>query len=71
MGASASVNHPLIVRLTEFRPGTANLDVPLERFEAFARDKNFDKQRKTDMFITVLSGEAYMTLRNLVLPKAP
>lgn len=70
-GASASVTHPLIGRLTEFCPATGNLEIYLERFEAFARVNNFDEQRKTDVVITVLGDEAYMTLRNLVFPETP
>lgn len=69
--ASIGVIQPIIGRLSEFHPTTGNLEVYIERFEAFARVNNFDEQRKTDVFITVLGDEAYMTLRNLVFPDTP
>ncbi|XP_070384619.1 uncharacterized protein [Dermacentor albipictus] len=45
--------------------------IHFEWFEAFARVNKLDKQRKTDVLITIVGDSVHATLRNLMLPETP
>ncbi|CAN8030838.1 unnamed protein product [Ixodes persulcatus] len=58
-------------KLPEFCPDAGNIDVYIERFELFVNANGIDAIKKLQVFLTVLGEKAYVTLRNLQLPKTP
>lgn len=58
-------------KLPEFCPDGGNIDVYIKRFELFVNANGIDASKKLQVFLTVLGEKAYVTLRNLLLPKTP
>lgn len=58
-------------KLPEFQQEDGNFEVYLERFEVFAAANDIAEDKKLPLFLTAIGEKAYVTLRSLLLPKAP
>ncbi|KAM7288018.1 uncharacterized protein ISCGN_031707, partial [Ixodes scapularis] len=67
----AMQNSSVLGHLPEFSPEKGNLEVYVERFEAFATANKIDLATKQQVFLTLIGKAAFITLRNLLFPKKP
>ena len=61
----------LFGQLNEFRPGSQRLLVYLERVELYVVVNNVPEDKKVPLFFTLIGGNLYWLLHNLMAPDSP
>ena len=62
---------PTFGQINEFRPDNESFSVYLERFELFVLANSIADSKKIPLFLTVLGGNTYGLLHNLMAPDNP
>ena len=62
---------PTFDQINEFRPESESFSVYLERFELFVLANSIPDSKKVPLFLTVLGGNTYGLLHNLMAPDNP
>lgn len=61
----------LIRSIESFKPNETNIASYMERLEQLFKCNEVEEEKKVPMLLTLIGGEAYMVVRDLLAPDAP